>query len=121
MRTKGTPVELEHRRLLAVQRVHEGYTAQEVADFLGVDASSVRRWVATSQGQGNAALAAHSVSGRPPKLSLTQEKIVRRWLEDNPTDHGFANELWSAPRLALLILQEFGVHFNANYLCAWLR
>ena len=36
MRDKGTPAELEHRRLLAVQRVLEGYSAEEVGDFLGV-------------------------------------------------------------------------------------
>ena len=37
MRDKGSPEEHEHRRLLAVQRVLEGYTAEEVAEFLGVD------------------------------------------------------------------------------------
>src|SRR3954454_17571237 len=121
MRTIGSPAELEHRRLLAVQRVGEGYTAEEVAYFLGVDPSSVRRWVAAFEAQGVAGLAARPVSGRPPHLTSTQERIVRRWLADNPTEHGFATELWTAPRLAQLIEQEFGVHFHPNYLTAWLR
>jgi transposase len=46
MRDKGSPAELEHRRLLAVQRVLEGYSVEEVAEFLGVAPRSVRRWVA---------------------------------------------------------------------------
>ncbi len=117
----GTPAELEHRRLLAVQRVGEGYTSEEVADFLGVDPSSVRRWVAAFRHQGAAGLAACPVPGRPPKLTATQEKIVRRWLAYNPTDYGFATELWSAPRLCLLFEQEFGVKFHPDYLGTWLR
>src|SRR5215213_4418181 len=121
MRTIGTPAELERRRLLAVQRVVEGYSAEEVADFLGVDPSSVYRWVAAFDQHGAAGLAAQSVPGRPPKLTATQEKIARRWLADNPVDHGFATELWTAPRLGLLIEQEFGVHLHPNYLSSWLR
>jgi transposase len=121
MRTPGPPAELERRRLLAVQRVCEGYTIEEVADFLGVDSSSVRRWVAAFRREGAAGLAARPVSGRPPKLTTTQEKIVRRWLADNPLDHGFATELWTAPRLRLLIDEEFGVKFHPDYLITWLR
>jgi transposase len=121
MRTIGSPAELERRRLLAVERVREGYSAEEVADFLGVDPSSVRRWVAAFGRRGAAGRAARPVSGRPRKLTPTQEKIARRWLADNPTDHGFATELWTAPRLGLLIEQEFGVPFHPDYLITWLR
>ena len=54
MRHKGSPAELEHRRLLAAQRVLEGYSAEEVADILGVDPRSVRRWVAAKGVPGRA-------------------------------------------------------------------
>lgn len=121
MRTTGSSTVLEYRRSLAVQRIEEGYSVQEVTDFLGVAPSSVRRWVATFRQRGADGLAAQPVPGRPPKLTSTQEKIVCRWLADHPTEHGFATELWTAPRLAQLIEQEFGVHFHPNYLTAWLR
>lgn len=121
MRSIGTPAELERRRLLAIQRVSEGYSAEEVADFLGVAPRSVRRWLAAFQQQGAAGLQARSVSGRPAKLSHTQEKIIRRWLADSPTDHGFATDWWTAPRLAQLIAQEFGIDFHPEYLTRWLR
>jgi len=121
MRTIGTPAELERRRRLAVQRVLEGYSSEEVADFLGVDPSSVYRWVATFRQHGAPSLAARPASGRPPKLTTTQEKIVRHWLADNPTDHDFATDLWTAPRLGLLIKEEFGVPFHPDYLTTWLR
>jgi transposase len=121
MRTEGSAIELERRRRLAVQRVHEGYSTAEVADFLGIDPSSVRRWVAAFRRHGADGLAARPAPGRPPKLTTTQEKIVRRWLADKPTEHGFATELWTAPRLARLIEQEWGIRFHPDYLTAWLR
>ncbi len=120
MRTTGSPEVLEYRRRLAIERIHDGYSAQEVADFLGVDPGSVRRWLAAYR-RGSDALAARPVLGRPPKLTGTQEKIVRRWLASNPTEHGFATELWTAPRLAGLIEQEWGIRFHPNYLASWLR
>lgn len=121
MRTRGAPNELECRRRLAVQRVFDGYSTQEVADFLGVDPSSVRRWLAAFRRQGADGLVARRVTGRPRKLTSTQEKIALRWLTDSPLEHGFATELWTASRLGQLIQEGFGVRLNSRYLSAWLR
>lgn len=121
MRDKGSPEEHEHRRLLAVQRVLEGYSTEEVAEFLGVDPRSVRRWVAAYREQGERGLISRPVPGRPPKLTHTQEKIVRRWLAESPRQHGFETELWTASRVGQLIQEEFGIRLNSRYLSAWLR
>jgi transposase len=121
MRSQGSPSELEHRRLLAVARVLEGYSTEEVAEFLGVDPRSVRRWVAAYRLAGGPGLVARLASGRPPKLTHVQEKIIRRWLADKPTEHGFTTDLWTGPRVAHMIRQEFGVEINPKYMAAWLR
>jgi len=121
MRSRGTPEELEHRRRLAVQRVLEGYSTTEVADLLGVDPATVRRWVAAFRDRGEPGLLARPIAGRPRKLSLAQEKIVRRWLGESPTEHGFETESWAAPRLGQLIREEFAVELHPKYLSAWLR
>jgi transposase len=121
MRTQGSPDELEHRRLLAIRRLLEGYSPAEVAEFLEVDPRTVRRWLDRFRREGDAGLLARPVPGRPAKLTSTQEKIIRRWLTENPTKHGFATELWTGQRLAQLIRQEFGVRLNPRYLCTWMR
>src|SRR3954470_18264370 len=121
MRDKGSPEELEHRRWLAVQRVLDGYSTEEVAEFLGVDPRSVRRWFAAYRGGGGQGLLSRPVPGRPPKLTTTQEKIVRRWLAESPREHGFETELWTAPRVGQLIHEEFGIRLNSRYLSTWLR
>ena len=123
MSTKGIAVELAHRRQLAVRRLAEGYSAEELADFLGVTTPSVWRWLAAFRRQGPDGLAAWPGGGpgRPPKLTGTQEKIVLRWLSDSPTEYGFATDLWSCPRLAQLIDEVFGTEFHPHYLSVWLR
>jgi transposase len=121
MRTEGSPSELERRRVLAVTRLTEGYSCAEVAEFLGVHVSSVRRWEAALDRDGIDGLLARPASGRPPKLTHRQEKVVRHWLGESPLEHGFATELWSAPRLARLIEDEWQIRLNPKYLAAWLR
>jgi transposase len=121
MRTQGPPEELEHRRQLAVRRYLEGYSADEIAEFLDVAPRTVWRWLARFRAQGPEGLSARPVPGRPPKLITTQEKIVRRWLGEDPMEHGFATELWTGPRLAELIQREFAIRLNPRYLTTWLR
>jgi transposase len=77
---------------------------------------SLSNWVSRDTG-----LVAGPVSGRPSKLTPTQEKIALRWLTDSPTRHGFDTELWTAARLGQLIREEFAVGLNPRYLGAWLR
>lgn len=120
MRPKGSPAELEARRRLAMDRLQEGYSQDEVARFLGVHVRSVQRWVASFRCQGSKGLAAKPAPGRPAKLSARQERIVLGWLAKSPTAFGFANELWTARRVGQLIEQKFGVHFHPRYLNAWL-
>jgi transposase len=120
MRTRGSAEELERRRRLAVQRVHEGKRPAQVAEFLGVHPSSVRAWWKAYQQYGDKALAAKPHPGRPPKLTLTRERQILNWLRKNPQSFGFATELWTAPRVAQVIERKFGVHFHPRYLNEWL-
>jgi transposase len=121
MRSPGSSDELERRRCLALQRVREGYSIEEVADFLGVHRATVSRWLAAFRARGASGLVVRSSPGRPPKLTSTQEKIIRRWLADKPTEYGFPTDLWTGPRLAHMIRQEFDVDLNPKYLTVWLR
>ncbi len=121
MRNKGSPADLEHRRCLAVRRLLEGVSIQEVAEFLEVEPRSVQRWWSVFSERGWDGLASGGKAGRPRKLTPTQEKIVLRWLQDKPTDFGFDTELWTCRRLAQLIGEEWGIRLHPRYLSTWLR
>jgi transposase len=120
MRTPGTAAELERRRYLAVQRLGEGYLAQEVAEFLGVHIRTVFQWQALSKTKDGAGLRAKPPPGRPRKLTACRERAVLGWFRKNPRSFGFATELWTARRVAQVIERKWGVQFNPRYLNAWL-
>jgi transposase len=69
---------------------------------------------------GQDALAAKPRPGRPTHLTPTQADSVLGWFRHSPATFGFPTELWTAPRVAQLIQERFGVHFNRRYLSAWL-
>lgn len=121
MRSEGSADELQRRRLLAVRRVIGGYSVREVAEFLEVQTRSVRRWMEAYRRAGLDGLAAKAVPGRPSKVTRVQEKIALRWLDDQPSDHGFDTDLWTAARLALLLREEWEIALNQRYLCRWLH
>ena len=100
----------------AVKRVEEGYSQQEVAEFLGVSKASVSQWMKAFREGGSAGLAAKNGSGRPRKLTAEQEAEVLTWFERSPTEFGYRNELWTAPRVAEQIRKTWGVKFHPRYL-----
>ena len=120
MRSNGSARELERRRRLAVERLRDGRTQQDVADFLGVHPRTVGRWWAAHRDGGDAGLAAKPTPGRPRRLTADQEAEVLSWLGQRPTAFGFDTDLWTAPRVARLIERRFGVRFHPRYVNAWL-
>ena len=109
-------MELERRRELAVARVSEGCAPEDVATILGIHRGTLNRWVRTAREGGADALKAKPTPGRPRKLTARQEKAVLGWVCKSPMRFGFPDELWTSRRVASLIEERFGVHFNANYL-----
>lgn len=121
MRPIGTPLELERRRRMAVERVEQGYTQISVARFLGINYRTMRRWHARFREEGEEGLAAKPHPGGKPKLTPRQQQCVLTWFRKNPKSFGFATELWTAPRVAQVIERKWGVKFHPRYLNHWLK
>lgn len=115
-----TLLEKEHRRRLGVKKVLEGWPCPVVASILDVSVRAVELWVKAYRHGGPEALTRKRMPGRKPKLTATQEQAVLGWIVRSPTEFGFATELWTAPRVARLIQQTFGVKFHPRYLNEWL-
>lgn len=105
---------------MGVQKVNDGWTQADVADFLGVHPVTVNKWVRAYRADGDEGLAGKPHPGRPRFLSDAQEKQVLGWLTEKPTQHGFNTDLWTAGRVAHLIREKFGVEYHPNYLREWL-
>lgn len=118
MRPPGTAAELERRRRLAVDRLRIGYSADEVAAFLGVHPRTVYRWRAAARTRRG--LAAKPPPGRPRKLTAGRERAVLGWFRKSPRSFGFPTDLWTAGRVAQVIARKWAVRFHPGYLSAWL-
>jgi len=121
MRPDGSPQELEQRRYRALALLQQGLSPAEVAQRLGVDRRSVRRWNSAARRQGREALRAQPASGRPPRLTSGQRQVLERALLRGAEAAGFPTPLWTCPRLAGWIEQRFGVHYHVDHVCRLLH
>src|SRR2546428_13956736 len=92
MRPQGSPAELERRRLRAIDLLQRDVPVHVVADRLGVDRRSVRRW---KRARGRAGLRARPAPGRPPKLTAAQRKQLARPVVGGAGDAGRAPSPWA--------------------------
>jgi transposase len=107
---------------LAVQRVQDGYSVAEVARFLGVAERSIYRWLARVRDHGErVGLKPKPHFGPKPRLNIEQDIDILTYLETRPTCHGFATDVWTAPRVAEIIERRFGIKYHPRYVNQWLR
>jgi transposase len=103
---------LEEFRVLAVRRVKEGEKPADVVKSLGMNRTSIYRWLkaASGRGKGERALAARPATGRPCKLTATQRAQVFRWINGkDPRQYGLDFGLWTRQIAATLIREKFGI------------
>lgn len=115
MRPNGSPRELEHRRYRALALLQQGLTPVEVAQRVGVDRRSVRRWNSAARREGREALRAQPASGRPARLRAGQRRVLERALLRGAEAAGFPTPLWTCPRVAEWIQQRFGIRYHPDH------
>jgi transposase len=103
---------LEEMRILAVQRMAEGEHPDDVAASFGMHRSWAYKVRAQARGRGHGvrALRSSKGTGRPRKLTRTQEQQVLRWINGrNPMQYGFDFGLWTRNLVRELVQREFDV------------
>lgn len=94
-------------RILAVRRVVEdGEAPSTVIQSLGLNRTSIYRWLNQYEVEGLDGLVESIAQGPAPKLTEKQRQQVRRWiLGKDPRQHGFDFGLWSR-RIVQALIQE---------------
>ena len=121
MRPHGSPKTLERRRRCAITLLSQGLSLREVARRVQASVTSVHRWQQAWAHGGDRALAPKPVSGRPRKLTDAQCQQLLHVLSQGARAYGFANELWTVKRIAVVIQQTFGVHYHPAHVWKLLR
>jgi len=115
MRPPGTPVQLEKRRRRAVQLLESGKSLSAVARQVGASVSSVWRWWEAYQRDGPTALQPIPAAGRPARLSDGQRRKLVTLLGKGALRAGYRTDLWTLPRVAELIHEQFGVRYHPSH------
>lgn len=121
-RPKGSKEELEARRKQAVRLLNRtDMSVSDVAEVEGVTRQAVNNWKNTYQEEGMDGLDAKPNSGGR-STDLPEEKFpeLEQLLLDGAEANGFEGDLWTLPRVAQLIEDEFDITISTrtakNYL-----
>ena len=113
---------LEKRRLEAVRLVvEEGWSQSEAARRVKAAQQSVSRWVGEHRERGAAGLRKAGRAGRKPRLEPAQLERLESLLLAGPEARGFPTPLWTCPRIARLIADQFGVDYHEGHVWKILR
>ena|SRR5271157_5200540 len=106
---------LEKRRMEAIRLWESGLNQSEVARRVRVVRQTVVRWVAQYRERGEGALRKAGRAGRKPRLSQPERQRLEQLLLQGPERLGYETPLWTCPRVAHLIEQEFGVRYHEGH------
>jgi transposase len=107
---------LAQRRKQAARLFAKGETAlASIARQLKVSRQSVGRWYRDWKQGGAKALKAAGRAGRKARLSPAQLRKVEAALLQGAAAHGFGAELWTLPRVALVIQRVTGVKYHPGH------
>lgn len=103
------------KRRIAGRLLLQGKSRAEVARLVDASWNSVDRWKQQVDRGGLDALASKPHPGRRARLTAAQCKKVQRILERGAQKAGFENDLWTCPRVRMVIERNFGVTYDASH------
>jgi transposase len=86
-----------------------------IARQLKVSRQSVSRWYTEWKSGGVRALNGAGRAGRKPRLDTRQLRKVERTLRQGARANGFDTDLWTLPRVALVIERVTDVHYHPGH------
>lgn len=99
----------------AIKLHDEGWTQVSIAKALGVTQPAVSQWLKLARAEGAEALQSKPRDGQAARLTDEQLRLLPEFLKLGPAMFGFSGELWTCPRIARIIEQEFGVVYHPDH------
>lgn len=103
------------KRIHAVTLNHDGRTSGEIAGLLEAPRSKVSQWLSDYEHYGFEALLEGQRSGRPDHLTESQRVQLEDIIDSGPVSWGFLSGVWSAPMVAHVLSEEFGIDYSARH------
>jgi transposase len=106
---------------LAILAVMDGQSFAQVALILRVHEKTVTAWVCAFCCYGLHGAPHQKPTGRPPKLTPTQQAALAQLIEAGPVKAGFSGACWRSPLIQQLICERFDVFYNVFYIAQLLK
>ena len=104
----------EGRRFRAWELHQKGWKQQDIAEALGVTQGAVSQWLKRGRAGGVAALRHHPPPGATPRLSSAQQSQLLNLRTKGAEAFGFRGDLWTPPRIAMLIRDQVGISYHPS-------
>lgn len=114
-------IALEERRFQALVLYRKGISQANIARQLRVSRAAVCQWLRKARKKGKRALERKPRPGRPPKLTVVQQRSLVKLLARGPEQAGYTTQLWTAERIRRLVAERFGVRYHVNHVPKLLR
>src|SRR5260221_6217736 len=112
----------EERRKRAWALKQGGWPQKDIAAALGVSEGAVSQWLRRArEGGGVGALTRRPPPGMTPRLSAEQRAQLPALLARGAPAYGFAGEVWTADRVAVVIERTFGGHLHPRHVSPIVR
>lgn len=120
--SRFTRPQLEERRLAAQPALNDpGRTTRDLAQHFGVAEVTIRAWRARLRREGEEALRASRATGRPERLTATQQDEIGMILDGDARSQGFDTHGWTIPKIRHVIGVKYGVWLDRAHLSRKLR
>jgi len=113
----GSGKQLEERRLKAVREVElEGASPAAVAKKYKVEVGTIYMWCTKYRRDKKHGLKSRPTPGAPRRLNDEQLEKLQTLLLEGAKANGFANDLWTCPRIKDLIKARFKVDYHVDHI-----
>jgi transposase len=103
------------KRAKAVLSYVNGEKVVAIKEKLGVNRSTVNKWLRWYDVEGADGLRTKKPPGPAPRLDSAQTEELTALIENGPQAAGFASGVWTGPMIGDLIRQQFGVSYHNQY------
>jgi transposase len=107
--------EMETRRMSAANELAAGVRQSLVALKFGVSRTTASRWARALSNNGVDGLRKRRATGRPSRLRPEQLAQLAAIYNEGALASGFGTDRWTTSKLALVIEQKFGVHYDQDH------
>jgi transposase len=101
-------------RLQIVLMAHRGRARQNIAEDLGVNRTTVTRWINAYCAEGVEGLRIKKAKGTPGKIPKILAEEIKRWVIEGPAKQGLDRANWTHEELADHLLKTKGIRTSRS-------